>query len=941
MKYPRLIILCLCGMVGAVPLSAAESTPIPLGPIGGKGAITEGKAQVLITSLLPDAPGTVAGLRVNDVVIGVFGQSFSETPKAGYLGATQELALAIERAESADGKLALRVLRPGKGEIAVDVKLPSVGAYGPTYPVGSDKFSVTYEYACKKIAERVITSGGNQGFNGGWFGLALLGHPRWHDTYAKPLAALRDTALKKFASGSDSEKNSFAYAPVEDLLLDGKSKNPKFEENSGGPGNWELGAWTMFLAEYRRKTKDASVDAMLQRAAEMCANRIQWWKQPRLHESGYSPEYKDIAGIVSHGGVIGDYVHIGWGGGINMTGVHIFSALALAKQAGVKMESAPKDGHYFGFPVAPAGAVPAGMENKDFTLSEKFDRQWLVRCSGNDGAVGYTTGQGGSAGDASGRTSGTLFGLLASGKRLNPDDEKRVEMMKSYIAKEYHRLMEAHAYTHGGQCFYQLALPFLDDRSQRYIMENWRLFYVLSRQPDGTCAYFGGRGNNGGDGYLNNDAVMETVWALTGSVAHGGLPYIMAMPARDKNRVYVNFTAPYVRWPSLETRATTVVGPSHEFQIEVFGANGALLKTKQYKATWSTLKGGPSFASTKNEASTKVTFTGPGTYQLLLTVVHSNYTVKELVAVEVLAQPESSAITDQRAEKPSLSLQPQSIEVQLGGQANLSVKAAGRGPLNYTWRLDGTPLWPKQNTDKLTLINVGGGQAGVYDCVVTGADGVVTSSSANLTISNVGEIVAGGLWSEQFSDQSFLMSDSLDAFLAHARFPRWSDASTVLTVGVESKAINSKNGQRFTGWLVPKESATYQFFLTGSGQAQVNLSTSDACRNRRPLVAFSGNGQARQWTVGERSKPVHLSAGKRYYIELIHFALGEKPASIAMSWRAVTNTPGTRKDDAAPTDGSPAMPSELFEHRVGGMFDDSKVVFPKITNAETKGANPS
>jgi hypothetical protein len=72
----------------------------------------------------------------------------------------------------------------------------------------------------------------------------------------------------------------------------------------------------------------------------------------------------------------------------------------------------------------------------------------------------------------------------------------------------------------------------------------------------------------------------------------------------------------------------------------------------------------------------------------------------------------------------------------------------------------------------------------------------------------------------------------------------------------------------------------------------------------------------------------------------MHFALGDKPASIAMTWRAVTNTPGTRKDDAAPTDGSPAMPSQLFEYRVGGMFDDSKVVFPNVTNTETKRTNP-
>lgn len=944
-RHPSSLIRWCVVMFLMSALSGEEGNTIPLGPLGGSGSITTGKAQVQVTKLTPEAPAAAAGLRVDDVLIGAFGQAFSATPGGGYSGATQDLALAIERAEAADGKLALRVLRPGKGEIQVTVKLPAVGAYGAAYPLGSDKFAVTYEYACKKIAARITDGGGDQGFNGGWFGLALLGHPRWKDTFAKPLAALRDAALKKFSS--ESGKGAFAYAPVEDVLLDGKTRNPNADANNGGPGNWELGSWVMFLAEYRRKTKDASVDAGLQRAAEICANRIQWWKQPPLNANGYSPEFKDIAGIVSHGGVTGDYVHIGWGGGINMTGVHIFSALALAKQAGVKMDAKPRDGHYFGFPVAPVGAVPSGMEKKDFTLSEKFDLQlaWLYRCSGGDGAVGYTTGQGGSAWDAAGRTSATVFGLLASGRKLDQTDEQRVEKMKAYIAREYARLMEAHAYTHGGQCFYQLALPFLDDRSQRYIMENWRLFYVLSRQPDGTITYFGGRGNNGGDGYLDNDKVMETVWALSGSVAHGGLPYIAAIPERSKDRVYVGFTSPYVRWPKLETRTTMVIGRTHDFQIEVFGATGAPLSPRKgktrYTATWSSFKGEASFSTTKNPNVTKVTFPSPGTHRLLLTVKHGDYTLQEPLEVEVLPGPTVAAADaegEQRPQRPAIVMSPLASETTMGGIATFTVEASGRGPLSYDWRLDGVSLWPKRNTPTLELKNIGGGQAGSYDCVVTGADGVVTSKPATLTVSDAGAIVAGGLWCEQFTDPAIAGSASLEVFLAHARFPRWSDASTALGKTIETEPLTIARGQRLTGWLTPPTSGTYQFFLTGTGQAQVQLSSDDLCRNRRALVSHHGTTAPRQWSTGARSKPMPLQAGKRYYIEVVHLTPSDQPATIALAWRPITIAPGARKDDPAPEDGSPAMPAELFEHRVGGMFDEVKVTLPSRT-APVPGAS--
>ena len=915
------LVLCVPALIGE------ESTVIPLGPLGGSGSITTGKAHVQVTTLTANAPASVSGLRENDLLIGAFGQPFTATPNAGYTGATQDLALAIERAESADGKLALRVVRPGKGEIEVTVKLPAVGAYGPAYPLGSDKYAATYEHACTRIASRV-TGDGDQGFNGGWFGLALLGHPQWKGTFAKPIATLRDAALKKFAPDN---KGAFAYAPVEDVLLDGKSKNPHAATNNGGPGNWDLGSWVMFLAEYRRKTKDTSVDAVLQRAAETCANRIQWWKQPPLHANGYSPEFKDIAGIVSHGGVTGDYIHIGWGGGINMTGVHIFSALALAKQAGVKMDTKPKDGHYFGFPVAPAGAVPAGMETRDFTLSEKFDMQlaWLYRTSGSDGAVGYTTGQGGSAWDAAGRTAGTVFGLLASGRKLDQADEQRLEKMRTYLAREYARLMEAHAYTHGGQCFYQLALPFLDDRSQRYIMENWRLFYVLSRRPDGTITYFGGRGNNGGDGYLNNDKVMETVWALSGSVAYGGLPYIAAIPERSRDRVYVGFTAPYVRWPRLETRTATVVGRTHDLQIEVVGATGAPLKGKKHSVSWSSFKGSASFSTTKNPHITKVTFPGPGIHRLLLTVKNGDYTLLEPLEVEVLPGSAAADVEgDQRPQRPEIIAQPAPSTTTLGGTAAFTIDATGRGPLSYDWRLDGVPLWPKRNTPTLSLANIGGGQAGAYDCVVTGADGVITSKPALLTVSDTGAIVAGGLWCEHFTDPAIATSASLEVFLAHSRYPRWSDASTVLGKTVETEPRTRAQGQRLTGWLTPPVSSSYQFFLTGSGHAQVHLSSDDLVRNRRPLVNHSGTASARQWSMGARSKPLSLQAGKRYYVELVHLTTSDTAATIAMGWRAITGAPGSRKDDPAPADGSPAMPAELFEHRVGGMFDDVKVVLP-------------
>lgn len=133
----------------------------------------------------------------------------------------------------------------------------------------------------------------------------------------------------------------------------------------------------MFLAEYWAKTADANpvsitvggvtssvtVNAALQRGVEMCANSVQYWKQPPQHSNGFSPEYNQVAGMCSHGGVIGDYMHQGWYCGINMTGCYSFNGMAFGRRAGMNMNERPKDGHYFGFTLNPGDTIPAGISN--------------------------------------------------------------------------------------------------------------------------------------------------------------------------------------------------------------------------------------------------------------------------------------------------------------------------------------------------------------------------------------------------------------------------------------------------------------------------------------------------------------------------------------------------------------------------------------------------
>ena len=69
------------------------------------------------------------------------------------------------------------------------------------------------------------------------------------------------------------------------------------------------------------------------------------------------------------------------------------------------------------------------------------------------------------------------------------------------------------------------------------------------------------------------------------------------------------------------------------------------------------------------------------------------------------------------------------------GSVTLSVGATGGG-LTYQWRLNGTNLLGS-NGPALTLNNLGASQAGVYSVVVSNAAGMVTSSSATLSLLNL------------------------------------------------------------------------------------------------------------------------------------------------------------------------------------------------------------
>src|ERR1043166_5273623 len=82
---------------------------------------------------------------------------------------------------------------------------------------------------------------------------------------------------------------------------------------------------------------------------------------------------------------------------------------------------------------------------------------------------------------------------------------------------------------------------------------------------------------------------------------------------------------------------------------------------------------------------------------------------------------------------PVIVTQPQSKTLQVGSSATFTVAAAGT-PLNYYWKRDGSFI-PGATTSSYTTNNVQLSDSGAqFSCVVSNANGPVTSSNAVLTV---------------------------------------------------------------------------------------------------------------------------------------------------------------------------------------------------------------
>ncbi len=884
MKLSALLLFILA-LLPASALRAAtdpftDQAPFPLGSLSAMAQTAQGTSALKVTAVTAGGPAAAAGLQVNDFIYGVNGERLTPPGNPhhdGWRGPGSVMGHAIERSESTNGALSLLVVRPGIGSVTLNATLPVTTAWRPSFPVGDTRMADYYEKVCADLHARIqdaaffpaITgtqNGHHSDFYGAIYGLILLAHPDWNATtgprpYRLSIDKVRDRSVAYF--------NTRILAPV-------AANQPGFV--NVGREHWFLMPQAMFLGEYRRKSGDTGVNADVQKAAEMIANRI-------IDTNG---------SVMCHGGV--SLVDGYNGGGLNIINAYSLLAHGILRGAGANFS---------------AMAGPSGL-----TINQKFLGNWnRLKGSTNiyngadegfkneDGNVGYGLGMAssrvsdgvGGGWDGNARTPCTAAGyqiyLAAGGTAATADDTDKLTRMKAYTPRNWQRQHNNHGYAVPGTVFSQMVLPFLTDREQSYFRENSRFLFTLSRDRTGEVLYFPGRANlQFGDVVLGFDNMRHLMPGMAWAVASGNLPSF-PLPAGATSRIFARMNAPRNDWPNMEARRVRVTGLSHALDLDVTNYQGNVMASG-YTAAWTKVSGAGVNFSSPGTVDTTVTFAAPGFYRLQLNVTAGSYNLTELYDFEV-----ANAVTPPN-DTATITRQPLSRICGPGQSAFFSVGVAGNGPFVYQWKLNGVAYGEPGTSPVLSVPNPGESHFGTYQCTITYPGGQLTTNPAMLCPSGTFAVVSGGLRREVWNG----LGSSMTALTSSSRYPLSPDITGTVTAAEAPSDQGENYGQRLSGWVIPPTTGSYRFFIAGDNAAELWLST-DANPANKTKIAQVNISAYRAYSAGP-SSTVNLVAGSRYYIEALHVE-GGFDDFLSIAW----HQPG----DAVPADGSAPIPGNFLE----------------------------
>jgi hypothetical protein len=182
--------------------------------------------------------------------------------------------------------------------------------------------------------------------------------------------------------------------------------------------------------------------------------------------------------------------------------------------------------------------------------------------------------------------------------------------------------------------------------------------------------------------------------------------------------------------------------------------------------------------------------------------------------------------------------------------------------------------------------------------------------------------VIGGVKFEAYTN---ITGTAVAGLLGDPKYPNSPDIVAYVTefssrqVFADAASMDNYGG-RLSGWIVPPETAEYEFFIRSDDNSELSLSTDDSPANATVIASEGGCcGPFEEPGMPETSAPVSLTAGNRYYIQAL-WKEGNGGDYCDVAWRKV-GTPG-------PAFSLPYIPGNVLEaNTAAGTFTPPTVTF--------------
>ena len=151
----------------------------------------------------------------------------------------------------------------------------------------------------------------------------------------------------------------------------------------------------------------------------------------------------------------------------------------------------------------------------------------------------------------------------------------------------------------------------------------------------------------------------------------------------------------------------------------------------------------------------------------------------------------------------------------------------------------------------------------------------------------------------QFWDNiNALSTPSIGYLTIDSRYPNNPTTTNILTE-FRTSNLGDKYGNRVTGYIVPKETGKYTFYITGDDNTEFYLSTNESASNKKRRCRISGLTGETEYNKykSQKSSSITLEAGKYYYCELVHVE-GTGADHFGVHWQTPSNSTITLIDKA-------------------------------------------